>query len=212
MNSITCGIYKIENRVNKKIYVGSSANTRNRMNIHFEQLRKGKHPNRHLQCSFNKYGKENFSFVILETCHPEKLLEREQYYMDKLHPEYNIRKEASSNKGLPAWNKGISGLHKTSEETKRKLSTMFKGRISPTKGMKFSDETKRKISESGKKHYIEHPERKEKVRKQMLGNKYTLGYRHSEETKAKISKIQTGRKSKKRSIAIKKWWSERKGK
>ena len=37
-----------------------------------------------------KYGHSKLSLTILEYCSPEKCLEREQYYIDLLKPEYNI--------------------------------------------------------------------------------------------------------------------------
>lgn len=61
------GIYKIKNLKNNKIYIGSSNNIEKRINEHFRNLKNNKHPNKHLQLSYNKYGKENFTYEILET-------------------------------------------------------------------------------------------------------------------------------------------------
>jgi hypothetical protein len=49
--------------------------------------------------SLLKYGYSKFSLEILEYCKPELLIEREQYYMDLLKPEYNICKVAGSTLG-----------------------------------------------------------------------------------------------------------------
>jgi group I intron endonuclease len=46
-----------------------------------------------------KHGHSNFSLEILEYCEPSKVLEREQYYIDLLKPEYNILKTAGSSLG-----------------------------------------------------------------------------------------------------------------
>ena len=46
-----------------------------------------------------KYGYSNFSLDILEYCEPNLLIKREQYYIDLLNPEYNI-KVASSKIGF----------------------------------------------------------------------------------------------------------------
>ena len=40
-----------------------------------------------------KYSYWNFSLTILEYCDPEKCIEREQYYLDLLQPEYNTLKK-----------------------------------------------------------------------------------------------------------------------
>ncbi len=84
------GIYCILNLNNNKRYIGSSNNIRKRLWKHRSLLRHCKHENDKLQNSWNKHGEDCFEFSILETCAMEFLLEREQYYLDTLHPEYNI--------------------------------------------------------------------------------------------------------------------------
>ena len=44
-----CGIYKIENLVDGKIYIGSSLNLENREYKHFWMLSRNTHDNQHLQ-------------------------------------------------------------------------------------------------------------------------------------------------------------------
>lgn len=96
MSKIISGIYKIENKTNGKIYIGSSKNIENRWKQHKTLLKVGKHHSRHLQYAWDKYGEDSFSFCILEeVLQPEELFNREQYWMDKLqsyNPEngYNI--------------------------------------------------------------------------------------------------------------------------
>lgn len=85
-----CGIYKIINLINGKFYIGSSKNLRNRLWKHRSLLRHNKHHNPHLQNSWDKYGEDNFDYCILEVCDEKCQYEREQYYIDSCHPEYNI--------------------------------------------------------------------------------------------------------------------------
>jgi len=47
-----------------------------------------------------KNGYSNFSLEILEYCAASKCIEREQYYLDHLKPEYNILKVAGSSLGF----------------------------------------------------------------------------------------------------------------
>lgn len=86
------GIYKIENTFNGKIYIGSSSEIPIRKYNHFNQLRHNKHPNQHLQSAYNKYGKDFFSFSILEKISDiNQLINREQYWIDlALSEESNI--------------------------------------------------------------------------------------------------------------------------
>ena len=46
-----------------------------------------------------KHGYSNFKLEILEYCAPEECIEREQYYIDTLKPEYNILNVAGSTLG-----------------------------------------------------------------------------------------------------------------
>jgi group I intron endonuclease len=57
---------------------------------HKRELRKGIHFNVHLQGAWEKYGEGSFLFSILEICEKSSLREREQYYLDTVHPEYNM--------------------------------------------------------------------------------------------------------------------------
>lgn len=86
MNS---GIYQIENKVNSKVYTGSSNNIKRRWQKHKALLRHNKHQNSHLQAAWNKYGEDNFIFSIIELCSIDSLLDREQYFINTRNPEYN---------------------------------------------------------------------------------------------------------------------------
>ena len=107
------GIYKIENLINHKVYIGQSVNVKERFHKHRGDLRNGKHNSKHLQNAWNKYGEKNFSFEIIEECAKEKLDEREIYWIDFyggfMSPNnYNKRG-------------GGQESHEISEETKEKL-------------------------------------------------------------------------------------------
>lgn len=83
------GIYKIINKVNGNCQIGSSSNLQKRKKQHFNSLSKNKHYNQYLQRSFNKYGIENFEFIIICKCNEDELIKLEQYYFNKINPEYN---------------------------------------------------------------------------------------------------------------------------
>ena len=92
-------IYKIENLINHKIYIGQT--TKERPTDRFSQHRYlARHPEQETSISYlhramNKYGIENFSFEIVELCSEEELDEREIYwikYYDSQNQEhgYNL--------------------------------------------------------------------------------------------------------------------------
>ena len=97
MAEVTC-IYKIVNIINNKMYVGSAINFRKRKNLHLKNLRDNKHHSKYLQSSYNKHGVENFEFCIIELCDRNKILEREQYYIDALKPQYNVCKSVEKSR------------------------------------------------------------------------------------------------------------------
>jgi group I intron endonuclease len=88
------GIYRIKNKINEKCYYGSSKNIEKRWKTHLNQLINGKHINCILQNAWNKYGKDNFIFEIVEECELENLFETEQKYIDTCG-DYNIGLKAS---------------------------------------------------------------------------------------------------------------------
>lgn len=75
------GIYKITCLANNKSYIGQSVSIKRRWATHKRELASGIHYNEYLQNAYNKYGKDNFVYEILELCPKEKLNEREQFYI-----------------------------------------------------------------------------------------------------------------------------------
>lgn len=84
------GIYCIINIESGKRYIGSSLNVYQRLLCHRSLLRNQKHENRKLQSAWNKHKEELFDYYILEFCDKENLINREQFYIDTLNPEYNL--------------------------------------------------------------------------------------------------------------------------
>ena len=78
-------IYKIENLVNNKKYIGITENPEQRKNNHFTKLRHNKHCNIRLQNAWNKYGEDNFKFeIIFELdCEKEEAYKCEEAFIEK---------------------------------------------------------------------------------------------------------------------------------
>ncbi len=202
------GIYMIRSCMNGKIYIGSAKDLFLRMHVHKSQLNGKYHPNIHLQRHKNKYGINDLMFFLIEYCDLENIVEREQYWMDILKPEFNIMPRAGSHFGFKLSDESKEKIRqaklgkKASGETKQKMSKAHKGR-KITWGDKISkaqrnpsDEKRRKMSEAQK------------------------GKKHSEETKKNMSEAwktrdmgyDTEEYRKKLSESAKKAWVERKKK
>ena len=82
MNKI--GIYKIENLINHKIYIGQSTNIERRWRDEKRCafIEEDKSYNYPLSRAFRKYGIDNFSFEILEECPKEKLNDKEKFWIN----------------------------------------------------------------------------------------------------------------------------------
>jgi len=96
---MSCGIYKIENLVNGKAYVGQSINIERRWSEHSSL----KSPNSLLAKAFAEFGIENFSFQILEECPMELMNARERFYICELNTYlsgYNMTMGGAGSSGL----------------------------------------------------------------------------------------------------------------
>lgn len=94
-----------------------------------------------------KYGHQNFTLEILEYCLQSELLEREQYYLDLLVPEYNILKTAYS---LLGYRHSPENLEKLK---KKVISPLHKEILSSThKGKLVSRETRDKLAAATAKY------------------------------------------------------------
>ena len=115
------GIYCIENKINGKKYIGKAKNIKKRWADHIRKLNKGTHDNKYLLTAWEKYGRENFDFNIIELCEIDKLIEREIFYIsffDTFNHGYNL---TVGGDGLPGY--------KHSSDTKKIMSEKASGRI-----------------------------------------------------------------------------------
>ena len=83
MTSKITGIYKIENKINNKKYIGQSKNIHRRWKQHKHYLNKNQHENQYLQSAWNKYGENSFNFEIICKCNEVELNQWEEYYINK---------------------------------------------------------------------------------------------------------------------------------
>lgn len=181
-------IYKITNQVNGKIYVGQTISTlEERFASHCNDAQWGR-TNQLLHQAIRKYGAENFIIELIEECEDSLLNEREIYWIKELNSVWgydNLGYNMTEGGG------GVPGYRHT-EETKAKIalsqidapwhrSPERRLKLGKTlKGRVFTEEHKKKISES----------RKGKFTKEQNG---FYGKKHSEETKKKLSEARKGK-------------------
>ena len=174
------GIYKITNNLNHHFYIGQSIHIQKRWKEHRKTFNENKMTTTVLQKAFHKYGFENFSFEIIEECEPDKLNEREVFYIAALKPEYNMNEGGTGNKGYVVpdeikevlRNKGRKQWDSYDDETKK---CIIKNQLTgPRKGKHRSEETKKLLAEKTREYF------------RRIGGM-------SEEQKQKISKAQKGK-------------------
>lgn len=174
---MTCAVYWIRCADHTDMfsqgYIGVSKNVQRRFVEH-----QRKTENAHLKSAILKYGWG----ALIKT---EILIADEDYCLDieaKLRPGKNIGWNLTAGGGRPPI---LTGSH-----------PWLLGKPSKNKGLKRSDETRRKIS-AATKLSMQNPERRE-INRQLLLGKPSLakGLRHTDETRAKMSRAQRGRPSK----------------
>jgi len=162
------GIYKIENIINGKLYIGSSVNIDKRIKRHKNDLIKNKHINCYLQREFNKYGIHSYIFECVELCNSDNLKILEQKYLDDIFSSekynekyYNISKDASGGDNLsnnPNRLKIIDKIKKTlieryqsepSEDRDKRVENLT-GEKNPNYGNRWDDVKRNKMSKQRK--------------------------------------------------------------
>lgn len=152
MNS---GIYLILQNSTGRHYIGSAVQLERRWDRHRADLKAERHHNQKLQRAWLKYGENDFEFQIIERCVEDRLIEREQYWLDQTMPFFNVLRKAYSAAG-----------YKHSEEARAKMAEVARRTwesMSPEQreekarrhaetitGLRHTEETKQRMSETHK--------------------------------------------------------------
>jgi group I intron endonuclease len=167
-------VYKITNIINGMIYVGQTTKTlKQRWTEHvYDSLgkRRRKH-NSYLHLAIEKYGKENFRAEVLNSCFDKNSLDAVECFYIK-----NLNTVRPNGYNISLGGTGVMHGRTMSSEAKAKISASSKGHA----GAKFShtESARQRISES------------------LMGNKRSVGRKHSAETKEKMRLSHLGRKYK----------------
>ena len=130
---MSCGIYKITNLINNKIYIGQSINIEKRW-----ACEKCGNCNDHLTRAFKKYGIDNFNFEIIEECQQSELNEKESYYI-------MLFKSFDEKNGYNMTLGGDANGKYTFELSKEKERQRFK---------RYRENNKEKIKQRNKEKYL----------------------------------------------------------
>lgn len=176
-------IYKVENKINGKIYIGQTIHYKKRKLDHIGEARR--QSNSIFHKAINKYGDKNFEWSIIDECdftydneNNSLLDELEKKYIieyNSLLPNgYNATEGGRTRRGFKMPKESIQKMINSkkgyicSDETREKL------RIAST-NRKCSDITKEKIRNSKKGiHFTD--EHKQKLRDSKIGTKHTKSH------------------------------------
>ena len=215
------GIYRITNKTNGKIYIGSARDIRRRLRHHLIALRNGAHVNRHLQNAFKRDGEAAFIFEVLLLCDKADLIIREQEFLDeyKCYNDtigYNLNPRADA-----------APITVYTEEMRAAISARFKGKAkSPEHRRKIGDAQRIRTCSPEMRTHLSHrltayfsdpanraaqskrqsgltrrgtpltEEHKKKLSDAKRGRPaWNRGIPHTDEAKRKISAANTGRKA-----------------
>ena len=100
---MSCGIYKITNKINNHSYIGQSVNIESRWT---DEKARAFNPNSEsynttLSRAFRKYGVDNFSFEILVLCEKQELDNKEKYFISLYNTYHDGYNETTGGNGTP---------------------------------------------------------------------------------------------------------------
>lgn len=193
-------IYKITNTNNNKLYIGQT--TKKRPTDRFSQHRYlARHPEQESSISYlhramASDGIDNFKFEILEEVDDDVLNEREQYWIEKLETltpnGYNLTKGGEGTKGYSR----IPSLEEREQKSKS-MKSFYENNPEAVEKIRErslslwqNEEYRKKVTESNKKFYAEHPDMFKGENNPMYGK------HHTEEALEKIRNHAATRKTK----------------
>lgn len=164
------GIYRITNNINGKFYIGQSINIARRWKEHCSPTR---YKTSHIpvEWAIHKYGKENFSFEVLEECEVEELNRKETWWI--LHTNA-IEKGYNCNEGGDTGTRGqgnpnskltledvifIRKVYDLKTSTQKEIYSLFEDKIAWStfrgiwEGSSWSDVMPEVFTEENKEYY-----------------------------------------------------------
>lgn len=107
------GVYRIQNKIDKRAYIGSSTDVGKRLLAHITQLRKGTHTNYRMSEGWRRNGPAAFEVSLIERAIGANLRERERFYIQTLRTHtngYNLTADGEGANPLSASQRSKLGL------------------------------------------------------------------------------------------------------
>lgn len=174
-------IYKITNKVNNKTYIGQTTKS---LSIRFAQHCQKSSKCTGISTAIQKYGKENFIIEEIGGANNQSELNYQEWLLIN---KYNTIAPNGYNLVHGGNSKGTLSII-----TRQRLSASLRGRVSPNKGKKLSEEHKKSLSKAhigipsacrGRSLSEEHKLKLSKILKnkpnKMKGRKHSLESRHN---------------------------------
>ncbi len=175
------GLYAIRNLVTATIYYGSTRNLSMRRSKHWHALKRGNHGNMRLQSSWNKHGEGAFEFVVLAVLEPSEVLATEQRLLDQV---VGIKGCCNIARNARASTLGL----KLSPESRAKIGNALRGRKKSPEAVENM-----RLAHTGNVWTPERRARSSVARKGQPRMGSPAAWRHSAETRAKLSAAKKGK-------------------
>lgn len=149
-------VYLIRHRVSGKVYVGSAGNLSKRWSRHRADLRAGKHPNRHLQAAWTRYGEAAFDWIVVAFVEVTERIALEQRAIDALgacDPERGYNRAtvagASYGGGCRVWTDEMRAKQAASQRARPDLRRLQVGDECPHGHVIDGTYTRRRVGRTG---------------------------------------------------------------
>lgn len=151
-------IYKAENKINNKMYIGQTKYTlERRKSEHLNEAKSGKGSKFH--SAIRKYGEENFVWSIIDTAKTFEDLTEKGCYWIEYYKSYERGYNSTKGDNNPMNYEPVKNYHDEimrSDKVRQKISNTMKKLIAD--GKMFDSDHRRKISEKlkGNRHFAGH--------------------------------------------------------
>lgn len=183
------GLYVIRNQITCKEYIGITQNFAVRFKRHRYELRHKRHHCLHLQRAWDKYGEENFEFLIVKECTYSEAAAIEQERLSSLSGLYNVSQHSQGG--------DLISTHPNREDIVEKMRLSLIKRFAAMSLAERRERYGRPGMKNGMygRHHTAEAKAKMSVRFKGKGgsNHHNFGIRRSEATRRKMSIIASKR-------------------